>query len=163
MRPLISLLLIPFFVLGQSLPHSHAGTGASHSGDHGARPHVHFLGGHSHDNRHVEASHHHDRQADHHRKGGHDREEDHSELVGVAGIGVYCPAVDHDANAIYLPTSTSFASRVVVSDHIDWVSDDSQIYCWLELEVQPKPGGRIAPPRRNAGIPIYLLVASLRI
>jgi hypothetical protein len=151
MRPLISLLPIPFFVLGQSLPHSHAGTGVEHSSDHGGRPHVHFSGSHSHDNRHVEASHHHDREAE------------HSESVGVAGIGVSCPPLDHDADAIYLPTSTSFASRVVVSDQIDWVSDDARIYCWLELEVQPKPGGRITPPQRNDGIPIYLLVASLRI
>ena len=151
MRPLISLLLIPFFVLGQSLPHSHAGTGVVHSSDHDARPHVHFSGGHSHDNRHVEASH------------NHDHESVHSESVGVSGIGVSCPPFDHDSDAIYLPSSTSFASRVVVSDPMDWVSDDARIYCWSEFEVEPKPGGRIAVSQRNAGIPIYLLVASLRI
>ena len=149
MRALISLLLIPFFVMGQALPHSHAGTGVEHPRDHAARPHMHVSGGHSHD--HAGESQH------------HDDEVGCCVSANVFESGFCCLPIDHDTDAIYLAASTSLVSRVLATDQVDVARDAVIIDGWLERAVQPKPGGRIAPPDRYAGVPIYLLVASLRI
>jgi len=151
MRTLISLLLIPFFVLGQCLPHAHAGTGVEQPSDHTARLHVHVSGGHSHDHHHAGEDHHHDDEAG--RCGS----------ENVVERGFCCLPVDHDADAIYLAASTSFVGRVVAADHVDVSWNVVTINGWLERAVQPKPGVRIAPPERYAGVPIYLLVNSLRL
>ena len=151
MRSLISLLLIPLFVLGQPLPHSHAWTGVEQPSDHAARPHVHLPGGHSHHPNQVEASHHHDGKAD------------HSDSVDKVRTGFSCPPICHDTNAIYLAAATGSASRVVVTEQVDLACAEVIVDCLFERAVQPKPGGWIAPPERFADVPIYLRVASLRI
>jgi len=151
MRSLISLLLIPFFVLGQVLPHSHAGTGVGQPSDHAARLHVHVPGGHSH--------HHH-----HHRTGQNHHHDDDAGVTDKVDENGFCGLlIDHDADAIYLAASTRLVVRVVAADRVDASSDAAVIDCWLEREIQPRPGGRIAPPERHAGVPIYLRIASLRI
>jgi hypothetical protein len=152
MRTLISLLLIPFFVLGQGLPHSHAGTAVDQPSDHAERLHVHVSGGHSHDQDHADEGHHHDDEA-----GG------SGSNSAVEGFGFCGLPIDHDADAIYLAASTSFVGRVVATDQVIDSWDAAVIDCWLEREIQPRPGFRIAPPVRYAGVPIYLLIASLRI
>ena len=152
MRLLISLMLIPFFVLGQGLPHSHAGTCMDQTSDHAERLHVHVSGGHSHDQDHADEGHHHDDEA-----GG------YGSKSADEGFGFCGLPIEHDADAIYLAASTSLVGRVVAGDQIDVSRYAVVIDCWLESEIQPKPAGRIEPPERYAGVPIYLLVASLRI
>jgi len=151
MRTFISLLLVPFFLLGQGLPHSHAGTGVEQPSDHSQRLHVHVPGGHSHDHHYAGEEHHQDYDAG--RCG--------SKNVNEGGFDGL--PIDHDADAIYLAALTSLVGRVVAGDQIDVSRYAVVIDCWLESEIQPKPAGRIEPPERYAGVPIYLLVASLRI
>ncbi|MEO8269183.1 MAG: hypothetical protein ABI557_05655 [Aureliella sp.] len=151
MNRFVSLLLIPFFVLGQALPHSHAGTSVEQTNDHASRPHVHLSSDHSHDLHHAETSHH------------HNGEVDYFDSANAAGTSVSSPPFSHDADAIYLAASTSLASRVVATQKIYWASDEVIVDCLFKLAAVPKAGGRVAPPERCASVPIYLLVSSLRI
>jgi hypothetical protein len=146
MRTLLSLLLIPFFVLGQVLPHSHAGTGVNEPDDHAVRPHVHLSIGHSH--------HHHD-GSDHH----------HADVVSEALVAVAClsPRVDHNSDAIYLVPSTSTVGRVSTALSICVASFPAINDCWGYQPVVALTRRFGVAYQRYDGLPIYLLVASLRL
>lgn len=164
MKQLVSLLLIPMIVLGQAMPHSHAGTGVAESDDHASRPHLHLSIGHSH---------HHD--ADHA-----DHEHDHgtikTEADDFASSGYSLP-IEHDSDAIYLAQHIASHIRSVAKHHVD--TGDcvfAETLDWNHRTYSPKVLSSVTPDRyaataeryaataeRYAGPPIYLLVASLRI
>lgn len=142
MNRLLSLLLIPFFVLGQALPHSHAGTGVAESSDHALRPHVH-LHGHEH---------------------AHDDHHDHADSdESPSRIDLLLPADDHDSDAVYLAASAQSLTRVsgslAVDVHLaDWAAIP------MPITVDTRSRYRTSdPPDRYATLPIYLLTASLRL
>lgn len=152
MRRFVSLLLIPMFVLGQALPHSHAGTGVGVPGDHSHRPHVHLgVDEHHHCDHH---GHHHD-DADEH---GHPSQGD----VAGAPNGLSIP-LDHDSDAVYLP-ATDWTLNRVVSLQFDVTSTFVSIDgCPGLLTSQSTSLVAAHPPDRSSPLPIYLLTASLRL
>lgn len=141
MHRFISLLLIPFFVLGQGLPHAHAGTGVAAPDRHAARPHVHWSG---------------------HDHGHHDHDVHAAELESAGGCSLL-PSSEHDSDAVYLAASTGSATRlsgVVLFDVCSLnqgagiASLDNGLRMWCRCG---------DPPDRFATLPIYLLTASLRL
>ena len=148
MNRLLSILLIPLFVLGHALPHSHAGSGMAEPDDHAARPHWHLFGGHSSD--HCD----HDQECH-----GHDHEGD----VDSDGGDVLSTPDDHDSDAVYLTHADASLNRLSASKQID-----TPISCGLVEFCGDCPNrtafGFAKPlPDRPAELPIYLLIASLRL
>tara|TARA_R110002074_G_scaffold214998_3_gene384909 strand:- start:2122 stop:2745 length:624 start_codon:yes stop_codon:yes gene_type:complete len=94
MNRFLLLLLIPFLVLGQCLPHSHAGSGAVDSDGHALRPHVH-LHGHAHNDVHVHDDHH----------------EHADEGESTSPSDSLAPAAEHDSDAVYSAASGQLLTR----------------------------------------------------
>ncbi|TWU22393.1 hypothetical protein Pla52o_34490 [Novipirellula galeiformis] len=145
----VSLLLIPFFVLGQALPHSHAGTSVAEPDGHALRPHLHL---HSHDHHHGDETHHHDHA---------DRHAGEEDLAADAqGIS---PAPDHDSDALYLAASEQSLTRHSQSITIEVQAADWDVFI-VPYEVDTRCRYRTSdPPDPMAALPIYLLTASLRL
>jgi hypothetical protein len=149
---LLSLLLIPMFVLGQMMPHSHAGSGMVEPDDHASRPHVHLS---------VDHSHHHGDDHDH-ADGEHNDDAVNNEADSHGNTGYSLPR-EHDADAIYLGHSIALVARSAAPHPVDF-SD-----CGWAEEYQRDPRAslpeilRSTAPERYGGLPIYLLVASLRL
>ncbi len=145
---LLSILLIPLFVLGQALPHSHAGSSMGEQDDHANRPHVHVRGGHSHL-----------KGADHH----HDAVEACADDQAGSGSCISSRPNGHDSSAVYLASATIAFGRAPVAQHTDVV--DVGVSCLIETSRPIVPKGRVenAPLRRYGSLPIYLSVASLRL
>ena len=140
----VSLLLIPLIVLGQSLPHSHTGTGVAEPNGHSQRPHVHF---HSHDHLAKAHTHH------NHKPSSKDKKSRHCELVA--------PLADHDSDAIYLSATTKLI-RTYPSIVIDFLVADSAAYPIIEVFCRDQCLYRSAdPPDKHSGLPFYLLNSSL--
>lgn len=143
-------------MLGHVLPHSHAGTGVVEPDGHSLRSHIHISDRHHHDHDssiHADSGHHH-----HH--AGDQSEADSSETV--AGDTLSVPT-DHDSDAVYLADTYWTVSRTVVAPQID-----SATLVWASVAPPVNRDGRTAdrigdPPDRYAGLPIYLLTASLRL
>lgn len=147
MNRFVSLLLIPLFVLGQVLPHSHAGSGVVEPDDHSARPHVHLS--HSH----------------HEHGDGHEHGHEHDTVVSsLDGFTATPHSANHDHDAVYFAASTVFASRAVVATQFEWSTMlDLPLPSTLAIG-ELRSCSRISdPPDRCSPIPIYLLVASLRL
>ena len=111
MRRFISLLLIPMFVLGQVLPHSHAGSDIVAPDEHADRPHIHLSVHHHHHGEHAEHGHH--GTDDHEHDGDHGTPQDSS--------------TEHDSDAIYLIDCDLAGSRSADSVELDaiplaWIS-----------------------------------------
>jgi len=142
MNGLLSLLLIPFFVLGQALPHSHAGTGVAESSGHALRPHLHL---HSHEHSH----------------GDHHEHADESDATSPSDL--LSPAAEHDSDAVYLAASGQLLTRVSGSFGID-VHTTDWVAVSLPIVVDTRSRMRTSdPPDRYATLPIFLLTASLRL
>ena len=140
MVKIVSLLLIPFFVLGQALTHSHAGTGIADPDGHASHPHVHLHG-------HEHSDHHHNPSAE--------------DAKPSQGDELSC-AVDHDADAIYFNESAKL-TRACTSIAIAIRLDDFVVYSVpvvVEGQCRYHAGD---PPDLHAKLPIYLLIASLRL
>ena len=151
MTRVVSLLLIPMFMLGPILPHSHAGTGVNEPDGHSIRPHIHLTGGHHHDHDGDDHDHHH---------AGEQSESEHSEATAIATLSV---PIDHDSDAFYVADTDWTASRTVGKTQVD-----SAAVVWTSLapsvDRDSRPSCRCGdPPDRYAGLPIYLLTASLRL
>jgi len=148
----LSLLLIPLFMLGQAMPHSHAGTGVFESEDQASRPHVHLSVDHSH--------HHGDDQ-------GHaDNEQNDKPVTSEAdsrGSSAYLLPCGYDAGAIYVGQNFASIDRSSAPISIDVGDFGSVIEFWGDLGVPTPASLRPAWSERHAGLPIYLLVASLRL
>lgn len=146
MTRLVSLLLVPFFVLGQALPHSHAGTGVVEPDGHSIRAHIHLSG-----------DHHHDHDGDEHHQSA-----DATGPKTATSAAISVPA-DHDSDAVYLADTDWTASRTVAAPQVDstevvWTSFAPSVGRDISL------GWRLDhPPDRYAGLPVYLLTASLRL
>ena len=149
MRCTISLILIPFCLLGQPMPHSHFGLSTAESKGHSERPHIHVCGGHRHDhgsNGHTHTHHSHPR----------------SESPLIPTDRGHEP--DHDHDAVYLSNCIYDARFPVVqrtSDAITligmWIttSDLGQLRISCDCAIDHRdPYG---------GVPLYLSIASLRI
>ncbi|QEG41304.1 hypothetical protein [Roseimaritima ulvae] len=142
MTRFISLLLIPFLVLGQCLPHSHAGSGVAEPDGHALRPHVHL---HAHDHAH----------------GDHHEHADESESSSPSDS--LSPAADHDSDAVYLIASGQSLTRTSGAIETEVHSAD-WIALPVSLTVDIRPRWRTSDtPVRYRTMPIYLLTASLRL
>lgn len=148
MSRLVSLLLIFSLLLVQSLPHSHAGSGVDQPDDHALRPHIHLsLHGHSH-GEHQGHGHSH-----------HDHLNEHAPAGATCLYGVH----DHDDDVIYLAGSTFSRHRLSangVPTHFTSLHGNTPERFCLR---QASGSEAITPPIRQRPLPIYLLVASLRL
>ena len=162
MNRFVSLLLIPIFMLGHVLPHSHAGTSVVEPNGHSLRPHIHLSSDHHHDDHHHDDhddDDHDDDDHEHHHAGD-QSDGEHSETAATATLSV---PTDHDSDAVYFSDSDWTASRTVATTLVD-----SATVAWTSLapsfDCDSRPGCRCGdPPDRYAGLPIYLLTASLRL
>ena len=153
MNRIVSLLLIPMFMLGHVLSHSHAGSGVVEPGGHMARAHVHISGGHQHEH----DGHSHDGYDHQHHDAGNPADEDRSETARIATLSV---PVEHDSDAVYLIETEWTVGRTVAVQQVDSVAFAfaPPTTCHARL------GSRLVePPDRYTGLPIYLLTASLRL
>lgn len=139
----IALFLIPFFVLGPALPHSHAGSGVVAPEGHDLRPHVHLPGldHHSHDDGHRH----------------HADDDDQSRRDSLES------SADHDSDAIYLASSDLSLSRSGGSQRVEqgtmqWVSAVVVYRSGIEAALRADD-----PPDRCRTLPIYLLTRSMRL
>ncbi|MEM8666172.1 MAG: hypothetical protein AAGG48_01565 [Planctomycetota bacterium] len=149
MRSLVSLLLLPLFVLGQVLP-SHAGSHAFEADGHANRPHLHF-GGH----------HHHG--VTHHHGGAHDRHHEDHEIDDLQTANLVITSLGHDSDAIYLPESRGLAIRVL-STEIDLLAVPRNMASDGQLFVRSHCISIASHPMDlAAALPVYLLIASLRL
>ena len=144
MSRLVALLLIPLCLLGQAMPHSHAGSRSGEPEDHGDRPHVHL--GHHHGHSHECDHRHH-----------HDDEE------CPAGNRV-CSGTDHDSDAVYLGDFLASVSLKTVSAP----AAASIVAALWSTCVPVVPAVTVcrylaAPPDPSGGLPVYLRTTSLRI
>ncbi|WP_146516491.1 hypothetical protein [Rubripirellula amarantea] len=146
---ILSLLLIPLFVLGQSLPHSHLGSGIGTPSDHANRPHVHLGGGHSH---HDDGDHHHD----------HDETGVDDLACSATGFALSLPH-QHDSDAVYLASASIAVGRSAAAPSTDAVSVDACLSIESARPHVPMSSPRNVSARRYGGLPIYLLTASLRL
>lgn len=172
MNRLTSLLLIPFFVLGQAVPHTHAGTGVTEPNGHDLRPHVH-LNGHTHDHHHPHGhAHPHGQAHSHGHAHSHDDDHNHAALHEQASTGEQAgpnsrliPPTNHDSDAIYFAASGDCLTRVLASFSgvVDAADSVIMALSWpiaVEARLRACPCG---PPDRYATLPIYLLTASFRL
>lgn len=141
MNRIVSFLLIPFFLLGQYLPHSHAWNGVAEAKEHASRPHVH-LHGHSHAHDHC----------DH----------DHASSEGntKSRVDKLLSPPDHDSDAVYLGpprqiprTCPSIAVDVLLGS---WISFPRRVIVDEQFRYYIAD-----PPESCARLPIYLLKSSL--
>ena len=151
MPRIVPLLLIPMLVLGQALPHSHAGTDVVEPNGHSLRPHIHLSSDHHHDHDDDDHEHHH---------AGDQSESEHSQPTAIATLSV---PIDHDSDAFYVADADWTAGRSVGTTQVD-----SATAVWTSLAPSvnrdSRPGCRCDDPAdRYAGLPIYLLTASLRL
>ena len=152
MHRLLAILLMPFFVVGNSLAHSH-GLAAHPSPSQGR---VHFHVGST-----VQHGHEHKSHGHSHHGHSHSHDQDH-ESDDSKPAPVEKP-VDHDSDAVY----------VVAADFVVTISDRTSIevgqYAALEI-VQDFRAAVRAPARRDLRIPwttpelpLFLLHAALRL
>lgn len=163
MNRLVSLLLIFSLLLVQSVPHSHAGSGVVEPGDHDSRPHIHLsLHSHSHGHSH---SHSHGHSHSQHRGQAHSPHDGSDNLDEHTRGGATClyGVSDHDHDAIYLAGSTFSRHRLsangIPTHFTSLPGSMAECFCFertSEAEASP-------PPLRQRPLPIYLLVASLRL
>ena len=151
MNRLVSLLLIPMFMLGHMLPQSHAGIGVVEPDGHSLRSHIHLSSDHHHNHDDDDHKHHH---------AGDQSESEHSESSATATLSV---PIDHDSDALYFSdsdwtVSRSVAAKQVASADVVWTS------LVQSVGGDSRTGCRCGdPPDRCVGLPIYLLTASLRL
>ncbi len=152
MNRFVSLLLIPMFMLGHVLPHSHVGGSIVEPNGHSLRPHIHLSSDHHH---------HHDDVDDHeHRQAGDQADAEHSQTAVAASLSV---PIDHDSDAVYLAAANWTASRTIVTTQADSATLDWTTLAPL-VDRDSCPGCLIGhQPDRYAGLPIYLRTASLRL
>ncbi|QDS92422.1 hypothetical protein FF011L_11650 [Roseimaritima multifibrata] len=152
MNRILSLLLIPLFMLGHILPHSHAGVGVDEAHGDAYRPHIHVSSGH-HD------GHNHHAAGEHHHAGDHTA----PESAPASATLVLTAPVDHDFGAIYIAdtdwtTIRTTAAPTVASVPSVWGS------LAFSLDLDSCSIGRWDEPVDHYGrLPIYLLTASLRL
>ncbi|WP_145271610.1 hypothetical protein [Planctomycetes bacterium SV_7m_r] len=159
MNRLVTLMMVPFFVLGQALPHSHAGTGVVVPDGHLARAHFHLFGDHHHDHNH---GHHHDHDGDKHQHHKSVEQADATDANPATSATISLPT-DHDSDAIYLIDADGSANRIATAPQ-----GDSTATGWTTFPLSNGRDRHVAhrlghPPDLGTGRPVYLLIASLRL
>ena len=152
MHRLVAILLIPFFVVGNSLAHSHGA--AAHQSPSQGRAHIHVGSAQKHG--HSDESHGHSHH-DHGHSHGKDHTSDDSKPAPVE------KSVDHESDAVYV-TAADF--MVTTSDRMP-IEDGS---C-AAVETYEDYFSGIRPPSRldrpplvtTTELPLYLLHAALRL
>ncbi len=160
MRNILTILLIPLFMLGQCWPHSHTGSSSYLSNAHSSRPHVHLAGGHRHNDE-LSAEEH----VDDHSECGepHSHADIAHETEGASTCIDFSARADHDSDAIYLSSSSFAVNLTGAAYEVDssgdaWTTQVPPSACNLRL------GHRIShPPDRLAQLPIFLLIGVLRL
>jgi hypothetical protein len=152
MNRLIAILLMPLFVVGNSLAHSHST--AAHQSPGEGRAHFHVgsapqQGHHNHDS-HEHANH------DHHDHDGDDHDSDEHESAPVA------PA-EHDSDAVYVATTDFvFTACDRISIEIDAHAFVGTVVCLL-TDFRPSVLRDRPPLATTTQLPLYLLHAALRL
>jgi hypothetical protein len=119
---------------------------------HAVRPHVHFIALDSHGDHH----HHHDGDKHHHDVDGEDHGDDAAEaLSSLPG--------DHDSDAIYLGQSTSTISRSSTLAKLNLSYDTPSLSGLADRQEMRASPCELASQDRSVGLPVYLLVRSLRL
>lgn len=154
MNRLIAILLMPLFVVGNSLAHSHST--AAHPSPGEGRAHFHVgsapqQGHHNHDS-HEHANH------DHHGHdhNGDDHESDEPESAPVA-------PVEHDSDAVYVAAADlvfTACDRIFIE--IDAHSFVGTVVCLL-TDFRPSVLRDRPPLATTTQLPLYLLHAALRL
>lgn len=160
MRRVISLLLMPFCLIGQGVPHTHWGTGVCEPHDHASRSHVHLHGA-------VQDNHSHGHHAHHHGANiaAHHHDDDDAETLPT--LPAFTTIADHDADAFYVNGNTPTNGRRP-ADQIASTDDlAASVFSHTRL-TDPHCArlGRcfgVAPPGSAGHLPLYLANASLRI
>ncbi len=158
MHRLIAILLIPFFLVGNSLAHSHGS--AAHQFPSSGRAHIHVGSAtqHGHSLECHEHSHHgHDRGHSHGHAANQNHKSDSSKRAPVESTA------DHESDAIYIAASvfvgTSSARASIEVDSCDFV-DTIEGY----LPGNRLPARHDRPPlATTTELPLYLLHAALRL
>lgn len=151
MNRLIAILLMPLFVVGNSLAHSHSTAG--HQSPGGGRAHFHVGSaphhGHHHHDSHEHANHDHD-HADH------DHERDESKSAPLA-------PVKHDSDAVYV------VAAAFIYNACDRISTEIDAYSFVGTEACSLTDFRPSVLRDRSllgtttQLPLYLLHAALRL
>ncbi len=135
---LLPILLIPLLTLGALLPNRHSGNAMGEFGETSSRPHIHLSTDHVHG------------LADHGR----------TTTDGASGGTI---GLDHDADAIYfLVADTPFVrtSLIQLSVLLIVISTAAITYRAVRPSLRPR---KSEPARQRSCLPIYLLIASLRL
>jgi hypothetical protein len=154
MHQLLAILLMPVFVVGNSLAHSHST--ATHRSASESRTHFHVGSaqehGHHHHGSHQHVKHDHHGH-DHH---GHDHATDSPETTPVA-------PVEHDSDAVYIDVSdfvyTAFDRHPIEIEACPFFKTRS---CLLTV-FRPSMLRDRPPLATTSQLPIYLLHAALRL
>ncbi|MCM2372270.1 hypothetical protein [Aporhodopirellula aestuarii] len=159
MRRLVTLLLIPMFMLGHALSHSHAGTGVDSPRDHAVRPHLHLSSSdHAHEHGH---DHHDDAEHAHSHHVQHETSAEDGSLA-TSEDAVISGVQDHDSDAIYFANSPATPGRSVC-DVQNITAQDYLIGEEFIADLNASHPPLRHPPQRYTTLPIFLLTASLRL
>ncbi len=168
MHRLLTLLLLPFFVVGNSFAHTHECS--AHSRDHDRRAHIHVGGNSHHDHGHHDhehATHAHSAASEHHSsRSSRDRQPHFHETFQDSGksereaIRLSC---DHDSDAIYL-IAIEFAvtnPERAAAEGSPQVALETRQHAFVNFRAK----AAIYQPfqARHPARPLYLLHAALRL
>ena len=161
MRSFISLLLIPLVMLGQPLPHSHAGTNVVETSDHASRPHLHVASGHA-PHKHADHNHtNHSQRNSSHWDGEHHHQHANSSVANT--VAALSQSTEHDADAVYGAGTSCTVKRTPIRSDLSFVVIDRELVVPLAMN-DASPYSRTSdPPDRYAKLPLFLLIASLRL
>lgn len=148
MRPFVSLLMIPLLVLGHGLCHSHSAIGGNGAGELSARPHFHLSHGHTHASQPAPPQ----------------GAGSGAQASATTSAEVLSLPADHDSDSLYLGDTTCSLNRMLLrklEPTTAW--DRLTTPCW-----QMRYGGashllNFHPPDWQRPLPIFLLIASLRL
>ncbi len=150
MNRLVAILLIPFFVLGNSLAHSH-GTAAHQSPSEG-RAHFHFVSAHQ--QAHDHNSHGHSHQSHSHEQA---HESDDSQPAPIE------QPIDHDSDAIYIAIPdfmvTTCDRTLIETGSFGFVETVEDYFAGI----RPSPRRDFPQLATTTELPLYLLHAALRL
>ncbi len=150
MYRLLVILLLPFFVVGNSLAHSHGS--AAHPSPSEGRAHFHFVSAHQHVHDHHSHGHSHHRHSH-----DHDQKSEDSKAAPIE------QPIDHDSDAVYIAALDFMATTS------DRTLIEARSFCVVEAVedyfARIRPSIRRDHPQlaTTTELPLYLLHAALRL
>lgn len=151
-RRVVSLLLLPFVLMSQSVTFGHCPGGSA--GGHDLRPHVHFNAESSHadhGHRHGPCGHHH-----------HHHSEDETTDEGGTPAPAQEPSPCHDSDAVFFgpgdPVVVERAKAEVEAGDSTWLSavEATMFPCFADLARPSSSHFSHAPPAARPACPLYL-------